>query len=1132
MLKPFLIVGVGGSGGKTVRALRETLKLRLRQKEWYEGIPKAWQILHVDTPFAQDGKEFPSPFLPAEDYLGLVAGALTYGSVFSSIFSGGQLDPAVRMDMERQLPSPVDCSVDVTAGAGQYRAVGRTIALSRMEAVKRHLEQGYNRMNSGEAQAQLARLSEKLGDSASGGATTPTVMVVSSIAGGSGAGQYIDVTEVLKTIGGPAIWTEQITAILYSPDVFHRIGGKGGVEPNALGAISEAMAGLWSGGVNEVTKKVYEMHGVIPSLQRKTNRVGPTFNYIVGRSNSAGVDFDDQTLTYMAVAQGLSKWMTDGQVQAALSSYSIGNMESAWVAATQAPDFSLLKDTNEQFAPFTSFGFGRVGLGSERFSEYSSDRLARSVIDTMMTAHLEADPFEKERRASEWIMFNAERSIMEFIASMELDEESENANQIIDALRPDNEREALRAEMRSAVTASASGGVDNKGEKSVADWQSSIVFAYEQTVDRLLQQERFARQMKGKTWAAEIQTKVLNSVGRSLSQRGLPVTIELLKRVEEKVSRACAELAAERAQQMSWASQMASYVGQQLGQAAGQANLRADHPVVGAAIEEAASAYYRKGEAELREYAVAMMNDLIANFLRPLRSSLDRGYKDLMERLKGAQGTIYGAWPERDSSDVAPKYRPAPNERLLLDPDQYPEKFDKLIEASVPTGETAGAMRKCIDELVLGNLLEMHVREGEGWDFIEAVVPWVPEEQSARQDATQSQRSAKFEFESSVLEYKERAMRWLRRPDSAFAKYLEQDLKDYLNPEKSGYQQRLTEFRAKFTEALVCSAPLVNLNAQMMESVHSGKVTDVQVTVSTVPFAEKSDVYELVKEVVLERHNDPTNPVFSDTWFNPGIARVQEIDIFTQLKRPVQPMVIDSLMGPINSEWKKSAALPSTRESFLRWKRGRSLSESIPASKARQASMIRGWYVAKTLGHLSASTQEESRGPKVSVWCGEGPVQLEFPHPLMSAEPVQGVDLIGGVLLSLPLALIECNSQRRLDPLFPYHRLMHLDPSAKADGTGELLNWIQNGLLKDQHAPVPNPDRAGSQSMTMEERKQAVLSYLDSQLAEAKEYYFNVDKYQDVRSYTLGWEMRYDIETALSDVRMLVESVRPKVTGV
>jgi hypothetical protein len=111
MLRPFLIVGVGGSGGKTLRAVRYALDLRLRVAGWDEGIPDAWQFVHIDTPLVQDGADFPAPFLPHDSYTGLVTAGAKYSNVVNSI--NAKLAGKNKEAINRQFPDPNKVAVPI-----------------------------------------------------------------------------------------------------------------------------------------------------------------------------------------------------------------------------------------------------------------------------------------------------------------------------------------------------------------------------------------------------------------------------------------------------------------------------------------------------------------------------------------------------------------------------------------------------------------------------------------------------------------------------------------------------------------------------------------------------------------------------------------------------------------------------------------------------------------------------------------------------------------------------------------------------------------------------------------------------------------------------------------------------------
>lgn len=53
-MQKVLIVGLGGSGGKTLAFLMDELKVRLGH-EWDGKLPACWNFVHIDVPVVADG---------------------------------------------------------------------------------------------------------------------------------------------------------------------------------------------------------------------------------------------------------------------------------------------------------------------------------------------------------------------------------------------------------------------------------------------------------------------------------------------------------------------------------------------------------------------------------------------------------------------------------------------------------------------------------------------------------------------------------------------------------------------------------------------------------------------------------------------------------------------------------------------------------------------------------------------------------------------------------------------------------------------------------------------------------------------------------------------------------------------
>ena len=89
MLRPFLLIGIGGSGGKTLRIVRHELQRRLDEHGWTGRFPAGWRFLHIDVPAVADGDEIDlPPQLPQADYAGLVTAGVNYRSIDAALVGG------------------------------------------------------------------------------------------------------------------------------------------------------------------------------------------------------------------------------------------------------------------------------------------------------------------------------------------------------------------------------------------------------------------------------------------------------------------------------------------------------------------------------------------------------------------------------------------------------------------------------------------------------------------------------------------------------------------------------------------------------------------------------------------------------------------------------------------------------------------------------------------------------------------------------------------------------------------------------------------------------------------------------------------------------------------------------------
>ena len=1112
MLSKFLLIGVGGSGGKTLRALRNNLELKLSQANWNDGLPMGWQLLHIDSPVKQDGTGFPAPMLPPSDYKALSKSGMSYADAYFNSLTN--IDAQDLSDYRKFLPDEKNVNVDPTAGAGQFRGVGRVLALSAHDQIKQALRGKLDLLLRAEAEPELKKLARQLGlnDQIS---PSPTIIVISSIAGGSGAGQFLEVSEIIKGLEPAQNWVHEIFNMLYAPDVFT------GVDPellagNALFSIGEIMSGLWTSpaaGTVRMTKKM----GTNVPYQLSDYKTGAKYNFMIGKGG-----FAEQQDVYLAVASSLTTWMTDQEVNDKITAFTRGNYQASTLEAN-LPDFSGLKEANKDATPFMALGFGRVGLGKERFVAYSAQRLARSAIDRMLYAHTLEDPKFAIKTEDEWITFFAEKNLFDFIDTVKLNEETEEHNDIVDAIRPN--RDPFYAELKAQVLAVASQTLNPRSNaQSLVEWDDSLRAGFNNYIEQFMDSEAKERNSIMRPWVKQKKVDLLTVTSRYVAQHGIKVTTEILYRLSTKLTGVADELRAEADVSLRYAADLSSYIRGELGKfpEKNQNEIPAGHEVIEAALSEVAYSFYYRAEASLKQMTASLVADMAENFIEPLRGDLLSIYRGLVDpELKKE----FINWSTEESQSVPRQFEPSKNEKLLIETADYPAQFAELVNNSVNSERRANALRVVVNEVIMGGLAIPDLDRRSYWEFITTTRDWVPSPREAREDSQQNAQSAKFDVSINPVDYLERAQKWMKQMGTPFAAFLNESLSSYLTNErdKSILRDRQQKFLLKLEEAITDGAPLVNINGPLLSKIHKDKAKK-DVVISTIPMDATNPIFSKVEEILEAK--GLTSAVGGKT-FDPQSTN-QSIDFFT-VHQGVQPMVLDSILGPIYKYWNQHNGTPATRQSLMQHRRPRYLYESIPAGDNPKQNILKGYFISRALKQFKSdkniSLDEKSlKGPKLSLWSGSGTKWLEFPHPLLAKDELEVLDFPGGILFSISLAIVACNGSQSLDPLEPYIRLQKL---AESKGSGSVVkHWILNGDLAD--APTPDTARAGSKDDSPQIRQKALISYFTGEMQKYEARFAKqslAEDHNDYKERDLTWELREPILLALNSLRKDIQSI-------
>ena len=1092
MKRSILFIGLGGSGGKTLRFLKRDLTNSLIELGWdmSKGIPQCFQFLHIDTPTIQDGDEIKSAdMLPESEYLGLVGKGVDFPSVTQ------MLDAVSGISTEqvgwRVMPAGLN-GLPIQEGAGAYRAVGRTIAIAQIASIKKSLEAAIARINGGEAIGDLLGIQSlysqrnpgmKNADNNVNQDSSPIAIVVSSLAGGTGAGLLIDVFDVLRSLESAKPWGGKSVGILYTPEVFANINSSliGGVQPNSLAAIAELLNGqYWHGATNANAQvhsqsaigmkksEILDRNGVTSVISQS----GPMYPFLVGSTNSEGITFENGVQVFETIASSLVAWCLDPVVQGKLMSYVIGNWDKR-TEKTRAEDKDLLinvGDAEEVAKPaLQAMGCARVSVGTTYLERFASQKLAKEVVESAINYHVSSsEAFEVRNRlkttdAREIARYIAADKKSWFIEETKLREKgrSEEDNQVIDFLLPKNEYESLKSQAQSTVMTGLGDHKRNAQEyiENIDTEVSNVIVDFEKSAKKLIDSQV-------DVWVRTKPLEVIKVLEQSIASYGLVVSAELIDGLIDELVNPATGVIVELSgpnelETYQWYARKDEWIEQAKGKLSGltknftpQTEERVGH-AVNAAITYAAYV----ADSHVRTTAIKLLESFTEHFLRPLRSALESAAIESSERFQ----KDCSSWPSWESTVGEGESRPPKSEFTLIKPSEFGKVFDDLLEKTTTEGKG-----EAIRSISSGSFMrEMESKVGYEVDAfkslhaIEIKEDWFPGATIHKASKYPQQKvSVSINFEPRLV--LRRANLWIRRKDTAFDNLLNSKINSYTlgsDPAVSDkdYKDRQNLLVEQVAKALSASAPLVKINAPLEKFLHQ-TILGAERILSNLPLGSGHPSRKRI-EALLQNYVEKDNQGNADF---EGIFREDDscgsIQITSVLKAAYHPHLFQSLLSPIDQGWNASNSSRDQIRSFWSYRRARIAGEAIPAPQEHIICMIRGWFTARFFGLLEIPQVEEVKPILISQPWSSDTSPARFPSPLLT-HPGNPREALFSVLEALTLAMVEVGAKSNTTPLYPYISLRDFGKSIPAASSilhyqtpnPMIIRWLETGEISSRY---------------------------------------------------------------------------------
>ena len=1111
-IAPVIIIGCGGSGGKVVLNLKRRIGDELLRRGWTGGIPSAWQFRWIDVPTVQERYPEFGPPLAAREYL-----ALAPSDHYSDIDE--QLCQSAGPNLGRLAgwrPTP-SLTLPVSKGAGQMRAVGRAVALTRPLAIADSVHSAVEAVHGGTAELDnLARfLSGSDADAAvAAEPQTPIVFVVSSLAGGTGSGIYLDVCDIVRK-GFPDL-TNSVLAVLFTAEVFKGVKLDGGMAPNTVAALAELGAGALSGG--QTTEPLLGPIGT----QNVEGHGGPNATFVVGLSPLGnGPALKNATDCYRAVTETLVATMMNAKFAGDFAAHQLANFYNANRANERETRWSMLnQNLGNGLYPscgyVSSFGSARLSVGSARFGEWAVDRMSRAAIEYLTNGWRERglellDPAERDTASDQQIVdYLVKRDRNVFIEACGLWEEDEpdgvvKHDQVLDGILGQSDLGRLRDEFRNSLSTELAGAGDGNSRQWAELIQQLVANRGESFRSMVERQVLNGRDQ----YAEQLVDKVSAATSKWLAEFGLPVTQGLVGELIDQCTAAVDQLGRQASDARTESTRdVAAYVQGELSNI-GKNKVAAGSEFVARALNQGLAPVVWDAARIRLGVALDLLQMVRTRVLDPLRAELKRVGNELEHP---DNKKLIQEWPS--GSDIASLYRPPSSEFCLMGVEEWNDQYHGLLSRS--EGGSAEAVR---DLLLAGGFDFGPVADRQTAPAAVSILttgPWW----------SRDGRSSITKLFLGPDEVNDRVKTWMTDDSQPFGRFMKTGLSDYLDDDHEGVNRRarMDRLRLQFDASIKMARPLFSINGTVMQRIHVKSKLVEQVMSEDFPFSGSHPARALVTEMA-------ESSGLEITYREDNNEGIESVLILSNLVNPVQPGAVESLYGPIGRSWIEASKVGLDSRNaqiggFNMYRRARLLTEAIPLPQMSINSICKGWFLGRLLGVVTNPTETEA----IKVWTRDRigqPVAAAMPWPVLRHGAVARLDrsahrgeLLPAMLEHFALAMMLVAQDDTI--LDGYEALFKLGQDAE----DHITAWIEDG-----ETPIgQNTDAklAATDPQARKEELLGALSQLTSLLASREEEgdrMSSMSKYETFCLVPFGHELIPTQQTAINELSLTASSM-------